>query len=111
MNSRTPANTVHRAWIEQARLQADEADRHAAGSSLLVRALPSPAFPRDAILGYELECEIHRGAQGVVYRALQRSTKRHVAVKVLREGPFVGASDRSRFEREVQVLAQLRHPD
>jgi tetratricopeptide (TPR) repeat protein len=53
---------------------------------------------------------VHRGGQGVVYEALQRSTRRRVAVKVMREGPFAGPADRARFEREVQILAQLSHP-
>ncbi|MCA9255049.1 MAG: serine/threonine protein kinase, partial [Phycisphaerales bacterium] len=52
-----------------------------------------------------------RGGQGVVYKAIQLSTQREVAIKVLREGPFAGASDRVRFEREIQVLAGLRHPN
>lgn len=63
-----------------------------------------------AIPGYRLLKEIHRGGQGVVYLAVQEATRRKVAIKVLREGPFAGENDRSRFEREVQVLAALRHP-
>src|SRR5688572_29150939 len=60
--------------------------------------------------GYELERESHRGGQGVVYRALQRSTGRRVAIKVMKEGPFAGADDKFRFDREVRILAQLDHP-
>lgn len=60
--------------------------------------------------GYDIVRELHRGGQGVVYHAVQRSTRRDVAVKVLRAGPFAGLADRARFEREVQVLAQLQHP-
>jgi tetratricopeptide (TPR) repeat protein/tRNA A-37 threonylcarbamoyl transferase component Bud32 len=52
---------------------------------------------------------VHRGGQGVVYEAVQRSTRRRVAIKVTREGPFAGVADRARFDREVQILAQLRH--
>ncbi len=65
----------------------------------------------DSFPGYELLGEIHRGAQGVVYRALQKSTQREVAIKVMREGPFAGPHDRARFEREVQILGQLKHPN
>ncbi len=61
--------------------------------------------------GYEIVREIHRGGQGVVYQALQLSTRRHVAIKVLKEGPFAGPGDRVRFEREVRVLGQLSHPN
>lgn len=66
--------------------------------------------PVDAIRGYEILREIHRGGQGVVYQAIQTSTRRTVAIKVLREGPFAGEQDRNRFERETAILAQLSHP-
>ncbi|MCB9858217.1 MAG: serine/threonine protein kinase [Phycisphaerales bacterium] len=65
----------------------------------------------DRFTNYRLIGEIHRGGQGVVYKATQLSTQREVAIKVLREGPFAGASDRIRFEREIHVLAGLRHPN
>lgn len=65
----------------------------------------------DSILGYSILREIHRGGQGVVYQALQASTKRKVAVKVMKEGPFAGPADKARFEREVQILGQLKHPN
>lgn len=65
----------------------------------------------DALPGYRVIREIHRGGQGVVYLALQESTQREVAVKVMREGPFAGPRDEARFEREVRILAQLQHPN
>lgn len=68
-------------------------------------------LPPDAIAGYEILGEIHRGGQGVVYQAIQKSTRRKVAIKVMKEGPFAGPSDKARFDREVQVLAQLNHPN
>lgn len=69
----------------------------------------NPAGP--TIEGYQLEEEIHRGGQGVVYRGVQLGTKRTVAVKVLLEGPFAGESTRRRFEREIELAAGLRHPN
>jgi tetratricopeptide (TPR) repeat protein len=71
---------------------------------------PSLTVPVDWLPNYRLLGEVHRGGQGVVYRALQESTGREVAVKVLKQGPFAGPEDRQRFEREVRVLAALRHP-
>ncbi len=65
---------------------------------------------RAALPEYDLLNELYRGGQGVVYRALQKSTKREVALKVMHEGPFSGPADRLRFEREVEILATLRHP-
>lgn len=61
--------------------------------------------------GYETLREIHRGGQGVVYLAIQLTTKRKVAIKVMHSGPFLGSSGRARFEREVEVLGQLHHPN
>jgi len=60
--------------------------------------------------GYRLLNEIHSGGQGIVYRALQESTRRDVAIKFLRSGPLSSVDDRERFERETKVLGQLRHP-
>jgi WD40 repeat protein/tRNA A-37 threonylcarbamoyl transferase component Bud32 len=61
--------------------------------------------------GYEIVREIHRGGQGVVYQAVQKVTKRPVAIKVMREGPFASRRDKARFDREVEVLKQLDHPN
>ncbi|MCB9851710.1 MAG: tetratricopeptide repeat protein [Phycisphaerales bacterium] len=71
----------------------------------------SGAISTDAIPGYEILGELKRGGQGVVYRAMQVSTRREVAVKVMHEGPFAGASDKMRFDREVETLAKLKHPN
>ena len=72
---------------------------------------PRPLPHGDSIPGYEILREVHRGGQGVVYQALQKSTKRKVAIKVMKEGPFAGAADKARFEREVQILGQFQHPN
>jgi len=76
-------------------------------------ALPAPrtetARPEIDIPGYEIVNEIHRGGQGVVYRAVQRGTHRTVAVKVMKRGPFATLADRSRFDREVEILGRLNH--
>ncbi len=74
-----------------------------------------PLKPREmdknAIPGYEIVREIHRGGQGVVYQAIQKSTQRKVAVKVVHGGPFAGPRERARVEREVRILAGLDHPN
>ncbi|MFA6044290.1 MAG: serine/threonine-protein kinase [Phycisphaerales bacterium] len=69
------------------------------------------AMPPDTFPNYTVAREIHRGGQGVVYLAIHKSTKRKVAIKVLREGPFASKKERIRFEREVDILAQLNHPN
>jgi serine/threonine protein kinase len=69
------------------------------------------AAPSIEIEGYDLVREISRGGQGVVFEAVQRSTKGQVAIKVLLEGRFASASTRQRFDREIELVAQLRHPN
>ncbi len=64
-----------------------------------------------ALKGYQLHGELHRGGQGVVYDATQQGTNRRVAVKFLHAGPLVGERDRVRFQREVEILGSLRHPN
>lgn len=101
--------------IEAARLQAksprggDSPGGSGAPPSASESGLPPPgAFP-----AYEILREIHRGGQGVVYQAIQKSTKRKVAVKVMHSGGM-GSPDsreRARFDREVQILGQLSHPN
>lgn len=67
--------------------------------------------PEDVIPGYKILREIHHGGQGVVYQALQKSTKRKVAIKVLLDGPFATSTSRKRFEREIELVASLNHPN
>ena len=62
------------------------------------------------IAGFTLEREIHRGAQGVVYRAHQHSANRTVALKLLLSGAFATTEQRRRFEREIELVAGLDHP-
>lgn len=64
----------------------------------------------DGIPGYEQIGEAHRGGQGLVVKALQKATKRVVAVKVLLQGRHATPRQKLRFEREIDVVAQLRHP-
>jgi serine/threonine protein kinase/WD40 repeat protein len=70
----------------------------------------SSSWVLDAIPGYEIAEEIHRGGQGIVFRAKQLSTARDVAIKVTRSGPFTGPQERERFSREVHILSRLKHP-
>lgn len=63
------------------------------------------------IEGYQITRELHRGGQGVVYQAIQKSTKRKVALKVMLEGPFASERSKRRFEREIELVASLHHPN
>jgi len=71
---------------------------------------PEPGTPV-SIDGYEDLSELHRGGQGVVYRALQVSTNRTVAIKLLSGGPFAAVAAQKRFRREVEIVARLKHPN
>ncbi|HEY3232003.1 MAG TPA: serine/threonine-protein kinase, partial [Roseiflexaceae bacterium] len=101
--------------IDAAQREAEEALRRAAQTAAVRNSPGSGAVAAltlpDALPGYEILREIHRGGQGVVYQAIQKSTQRKVAIKVLHEGPFAGPRSRVRFEREVQILGALNHPN
>lgn len=102
-NVQADAAPRERDLIAQARAAAGRAGE----SSVVEATLPLPRnFP-----GFDVVKEVHRGGQGVVYQAVQRATRRRVAIKVFHEGPFASARDRARFEREVDILAQLEHPN
>jgi serine/threonine protein kinase len=60
------------------------------------------------VAGYLVLDEIGRGGQGTVYRAIQESTDRPVAIKVM--AVRAGSRHRTRIEREAKLLASLRHP-
>jgi len=62
------------------------------------------------IPGYRILSEVHRGGQGIVYKAIQLSTKREVAFKVLHSGQHASRNERLRFEREAELMANLGHP-
>jgi serine/threonine protein kinase len=58
---------------------------------------------------YELGPLIGRGGSGEVYRGLDRSLHRPVAIKVL-HGHQTFAGQAARFDREARLLAALQHP-
>ncbi len=74
---------------------------------------PSSARPETGrCLGdYELREIIASGGMGIVYRALQRSLNREVAVKMIRDGELANAAAVARFRSEAEAAAQLDHPN
>ncbi|HWB55134.1 MAG TPA: serine/threonine-protein kinase, partial [Tepidisphaeraceae bacterium] len=62
------------------------------------------------IKGYRLLKQIQRGGQAIVFLAVQESTQRKVAIKVLDGGAFVTPRKYERFEREVKALVAIDHP-
>src|SRR5438093_5853390 len=59
---------------------------------------------------YQLLQEIGRGAQGVVYRARQKSLNRIVALKIIGLGHWAARAHIKRFRLEAEAAARLDHP-
>ena len=59
---------------------------------------------------YEVKSELGRGGMATVYRAFDPRFDREVAVKVLPREMMHDPQFRSRFEREIKMIAQLEHP-
>ncbi|MCB1085746.1 MAG: serine/threonine protein kinase [Verrucomicrobiae bacterium] len=59
---------------------------------------------------YDVEAMLGRGGMGAVYRAVQRSLKRTVAIKVLPPTADDELKFAERFRHEAETLARLNHP-
>ena len=81
--------------------QADQATREAPP-----RREPAPEFE-----GYQILEELPRGGQALVFKALHKATKSKVALKVLPPGQLASAKARRLFEREVDLISGLEHPN
>lgn len=66
----------------------------------------APLFP-----GYEIETLIATGGMGAVYRAVQRSLDRTVAIKILPREFSSDAAFCAGFESEAKAMAKLNHPN
>ncbi|HUU19865.1 MAG TPA: protein kinase [Sedimentisphaerales bacterium] len=63
------------------------------------------------IEGYEILGKLGEAGQGQIWRALQVSTNRQVALKVPIAGLISSEKALARFEREVELAAALKHPN
>ena len=62
--------------------------------------------------GYRVEKVLGKGGMGAVYKAVQASLRRPVALKVMLRGAGAAApGERERFEREAKLVGGLRHPN
>ena len=83
------------------------ATRAGSGSEPVAR---DPCLPSH-IGDYVVLGRLGEGGMGVVYEAEQRNPRRRVALKVIRGGQFVDELRVRMFQREVESLARLKHPD
>jgi eukaryotic-like serine/threonine-protein kinase len=60
---------------------------------------------------YELRQRIAEGATAVVYLAWDRELDRSVALKLLREEVSLDPTGRARFQRELEAMRRLSHPN
>src|SRR5688572_17137978 len=65
----------------------------------------SPEVP-----GYRIIGKLGEGGMGTVWRAVQLSTRREVALKLVGSVAIGSHRARLRFEREVELAAKLEHP-
>jgi len=81
---------------------------------VVVLAAPLRFAYRGSVVGelpparYRIKARIGTGGMGEVYRAVDKTTGEVVAIKVLKQE--ARTIDRTRFKREVRILAELRHP-
>ena len=67
--------------------------------------------PEETLLHYRLIEKIGEGGMGAVWKAVDTTLNRDVAIKILPD-VFAGDPDRmARFEREARLLASLNHPN
>lgn len=83
---------------------------HLAERLEVVRALHQTARGSNHLGPYELEAEIGRGAQGVVYRARDTRLGRHVALKLLHTTAVDDPTSLMRFQREAEAASRIDHP-
>lgn len=76
----------------------------------------APSIPAELTLGsiiggrYEIRRELGRGGAASVFAAEHTIVKRHVALKVPHPDPELREVLNARLRREIQALAQVRHP-
>jgi Tol biopolymer transport system component len=67
--------------------------------------------PGQSLLHYRIVDKLGEGGMGVVWRAVDTTLDREVAIKVLPEGLAADPERLARFEREAKLLAAVNHPN
>jgi Tol biopolymer transport system component/tRNA A-37 threonylcarbamoyl transferase component Bud32 len=103
----TPVDTCDEEHAAQAlprRRFPSQHSRHTIGGIVKIEA-------GQALLHYRLVEKIGEGGMGVVWKALDTTLDREVAIKLLPESLSGDAERLGRFEREAKLLASLNHPN
>jgi len=67
--------------------------------------------PLDVVPGYRIDGLIGQGGVGVVFKATQLRMNRDVALKTINQFTVDNQNAIKRFEREAQIVGNLRHPN
>ncbi len=67
--------------------------------------------PGQSLVHFRLVDKIGQGGMGEVWRAVDTTLDREVAIKVLPAALSADRERRARFEREAKLLASLNHPN
>lgn len=84
------------------------------GIRQLMQGAAARVIQRDrppVIAGYDLGDVLGRGGMGIVYRAKRTSDGQSVAIKVMLPSVGVGDTARRAFQREIDVISELEHPN
>lgn len=109
-------DTRMRVSISSTRAAADETLTHAPPAQVKAPAADpatgaTVATDSGLFDGYSIETELGRGGMGVVYKAVQVATGRHVAIKTMLPQVATDETAVRVFLREVEVTRQLVHPN
>lgn len=69
-----------------------------------------PDLPFDRLGEFRLIRRLGEGGMGIVYLAIQQSLDRRVALKIIRPERMGSLEAKTRFRREADAVARLRHP-
>ena len=91
--------------------KSDQNDRPLSISHIPAEQESTFSAPPPEIEGYKILDKLGESGQGQIWRAIQLSTQRQVALKVPRIGLLSYDKALARFEREVELAAGLKHPN
>lgn len=112
ISDRTATRThVQEAIARESRIRLTSAATIDSASSGSAIADPTSWDELPEIEGYDIIDVLGKGGMGMVYEAYQQSTGRRVAVKFMLGQAAASESGRRRFEREVELVARLEHPN